>query len=154
VCSWEPAGFAGQCGFAIIDGRQWCCDSALEEGEFRNGVSVMRIWNPFHVFYRSREMAVMPRLRKTSILIGGALILGLPLASAANAAETIQYQYDAQGRLIATTRTGTINNGASVSYTIDPADNRTNRSVTGARLNALILHTGTGTYFAIPITPH
>lgn len=50
--------------------------------------------------------------------------------SPARASETITYQYDALGRLVQVTRTGTVNNGASAAYTYDPANNRTNVATT------------------------
>jgi YD repeat-containing protein len=55
------------------------------------------------------------------------LLLGAP----ARASETITYTYDALGRLVAVGRAGTVNNGASAAYTYDPANNRTNVTVTG-----------------------
>ena len=51
---------------------------------------------------------------------------------AAHAAETITYTYDARGRLVAVVHTGTVNNGVSRTYTIDKADNRTNKTTTGS----------------------
>lgn len=48
------------------------------------------------------------------------------------ATETVTYTYDAQGRLIKTVLTGTVNNGLTTVYTIDKADNRTIVIVTGA----------------------
>ena len=60
-------------------------------------------------------------------------LVGLVLASApAFAAETITYTYDARGRLVKVERTGTVNNGVTTSYTIDKADNRTNKTTTGS----------------------
>ena len=59
----------------------------------------------------------------------------LALASmsvAADAAETITYSYDARGRVIAVVRTGTVNNGVNRTYTVDKADNRTNKTTTGS----------------------
>ena len=55
-----------------------------------------------------------------------------PSAAAAFAAETITYRYDARGRLVKVERTGTVNNNVNTSYTYDKADNRTNKTVTGA----------------------
>jgi hypothetical protein len=46
-------------------------------------------------------------------------------ATPAAASETITYAYDALGRLVAVSRSGTVNNGASASYGYDPANNRT-----------------------------
>lgn len=54
------------------------------------------------------------------------------VAAAAYAAETITYRYDARGRLVRVERTGTINNGVTTNYTIDKADNRTNKTTTGS----------------------
>jgi len=62
-----------------------------------------------------------------------AVFLGLlVLAVAAYAAETITYTYDARGRLKQVARTGTINNGVTTNYTVDKADNRTNKTTTGS----------------------
>lgn len=54
------------------------------------------------------------------------------MSVAADAAETITYTYDARGRVIAVVRTGTVNNGVNRTYTIDKADNRTNKTTTGS----------------------
>jgi len=56
----------------------------------------------------------------------------LGIAAAAMAAETIAYTYDARGRLIKVVRSGTVNNNVVTSYSYDKADNRTNKTVTGA----------------------
>lgn len=56
----------------------------------------------------------------------------LGVAAAAVAAETIAYRYDARGRLVKLEHSGTINNGAVTNYAYDPADNRTNKTTTGA----------------------
>ena len=48
------------------------------------------------------------------------------------ATETINYSYDAKGRLVQVARTGTINNGVTTNYTYDHADNRTNKTTTGS----------------------
>ena len=49
-------------------------------------------------------------------------------ASAAGASETITYRYDARGRLVQVQRSGSVTNGVNTSYTIDNADNRTNKT--------------------------
>ena len=54
------------------------------------------------------------------------------VATAAYASETIKYIYDARGRLIRVERTGTVNNNVTTNYTIDKADNRTNKTTTGS----------------------
>lgn len=52
--------------------------------------------------------------------------------TAALASETIAYSYDARGRLVKVVRSGTVNNGVTTTYTIDRADNRTNKTTTGS----------------------
>ena len=56
------------------------------------------------------------------------------LGAAAYAAETITYSYDARGRLKQVARSGTppVNNGVTTNYTLDKADNRTNKTTTGS----------------------
>jgi len=61
------------------------------------------------------------------------VLLGLGLSvlgSAANAAETIIYKYDARGRLRLVARTGVPNNAVTSEYTHDKANNRTTVVVT------------------------
>lgn len=53
-------------------------------------------------------------------------------AVAAFATETVTYRYDARGRLVKVERSGSVNNNVNTVYTHDKADNRTNRTVTGA----------------------
>jgi YD repeat-containing protein len=62
-----------------------------------------------------------------AFLVFASLVL---VAAPAAASETITYQYDALGRLVSVTRAGTVNNGASATYTYDPANNRTNVTTT------------------------
>lgn len=54
------------------------------------------------------------------------------VGSAANAAETITYKYDARGRVIEVVRTGTVNNNVKSVYSHDRANNRTNKTTTGS----------------------
>jgi hypothetical protein len=61
-----------------------------------------------------------------------AIAVAVTLAAIASASETINYSYDAKGRLVKVVRTGTVNNGVNVSFTHDKADNRTNVTVTGS----------------------
>ena len=70
----------------------------------------------------------MIRVRTVMLVFGGALAL----AGIASASETISYSYDAKGRLILVTHTGSVNNNVIANYTFDPADNRKNLKVTGA----------------------
>lgn len=59
-------------------------------------------------------------------------ILTLALtAVAADAAETITYTYDARGRLVSVSRSGSVNNGANTAYAYDKTDNRTTVTTTG-----------------------
>lgn len=64
------------------------------------------------------------------------ILLAIALAGigavAAYAAETVTYRYDARGRLVKVERAGSVNNNVNTVYTYDKADNRTNRTVTGA----------------------
>lgn len=48
------------------------------------------------------------------------------------ASETVNYSYDARGRLVAVKHSGTVNNNVQTNYSYDKADNRTNKTVTGA----------------------
>jgi hypothetical protein len=64
-----------------------------------------------------------------ALLVAGVAVVA---ASAAMAAETIVYRYDARGRLVAVERSGTVNNNVNTSYTFDKADNRGNVTVTGS----------------------
>lgn len=69
-------------------------------------------------------------MRKPTIAAIAAVALGL--ASAAQAAETITYTYDAKGRLVKVERSGSVNNNVKYEYTQDKADNRTRVKVTGS----------------------
>lgn len=68
-------------------------------------------------------------MRRLAILAAGTLAA---IASAAMAAETIGYSYDARGRLVKVQRSGTVNQGVVTSYVLDKADNRNSRVVTGS----------------------
>ena len=54
------------------------------------------------------------------------------LGAAAYASETITYRYDARGRLVQVNHTGTVNNNVVTNYSYDKADNRSNKTTTGA----------------------
>jgi len=51
------------------------------------------------------------------------------LTATAMASETINYSYDARGRLVKVEHSGTVNNNVSANYTYDKANNRTNLNV-------------------------
>jgi hypothetical protein len=58
-----------------------------------------------------------------------ALLIAALTAVAATASETINYSYDARGRLIQAKHGGTVNNNVTANYTYDKASNRTNVNV-------------------------
>lgn len=58
-------------------------------------------------------------------LIACVLVAVTALATAALAAETITYVYDAKGRLIEVKRAGTVNDKVKTVYTYDRVHNRT-----------------------------
>jgi YD repeat-containing protein len=51
------------------------------------------------------------------------------VAATAMASETINYSYDARGRLVQVKHSGTVNNNVSANYSYDKANNRTNLNV-------------------------
>jgi hypothetical protein len=71
-------------------------------------------------------------MRKRAWVEAAAIAALAGVAAMASASETINYQYDARGRLVRVVRTGTVNNNVSTNYTLDKADNRTNVTVTGS----------------------
>ena len=67
------------------------------------------------------------------------VFLALLLTStAAHADETITYTYDARGRLVRVDHAGTVNNGVVTTYTLDKADNRTNKTTASPPPGAVI----------------
>jgi len=58
------------------------------------------------------------------------LFIAALTAVAATASETINYSYDARGRLIQVKHSGTVNNNVTANYAYDKASNRTNVNVT------------------------
>ncbi len=61
----------------------------------------------------------------TLAVIAGAMLAGM----AANAQETVNYTYDARGRLVKVEHKGAVNNNVSAEYKYDKGDNRTNVNV-------------------------
>ena len=59
-------------------------------------------------------------------------LAALGIAGTAVASETITYTYDARGRLTQVQHSGSVNNNVATNYTYDKADNRTNKTTTGA----------------------
>lgn len=60
------------------------------------------------------------------------LILAISVGGITHATETVANTYDAKGRLIKVIHTGSVNNGVTVDYTHDTADNRTNVKTVGS----------------------
>lgn len=64
--------------------------------------------------------------------VAAAAFIAAAWAGSAHASETITYTYDARGRLVQVTHTGTVNNNLQTTYTQDKTDNRTNVKTTGS----------------------
>jgi hypothetical protein len=71
--------------------------------------------------------AAAARAERVFIII---LIAAAP--ALAIAGETINYTYDAKGRLVKVEHNGSVNNNLVANYTHDKANNRTNLNVTGS----------------------
>ena len=69
----------------------------------------------------------MSRIEK---VLAALLIATAVAAAGATASETINYTYDARGRLVKVARSGSVNNNVTANYSYDKADNRTNVNVT------------------------
>lgn len=63
------------------------------------------------------------------LLFAGAVAAIAAAAISVNAQETINYQYDARGRLVRVQHSGSVNNNVSANYSYDKGDNRTNVNV-------------------------
>jgi hypothetical protein len=72
------------------------------------------------------------RIRAGGIRTALAVAAVAGAAGAAAAAETLNYRYDARGRLVRVERSGGPKSGAVTTYSYDKANNRTNRTVSGA----------------------
>jgi len=70
------------------------------------------------------------------LALAGAILLSALLAAAATMPpignETINYTYDARGRLTNVTHAGSVNNNLQANYTYDKADSRATVNVTGS----------------------
>ena len=69
----------------------------------------------------------MSRFR--GLVFAGAVAALAVAAISVNAQETINYQYDARGRLVRVQHSGGVNNNVSANYSYDKGDNRTNVNV-------------------------
>lgn len=72
----------------------------------------------------------MSRRKRWELLVAGSAIAAA--SAAAIAAETVDYRYDARGRLVRVERSGTVNNNVATDYSFDKADNRTAKTTTGS----------------------
>lgn len=54
------------------------------------------------------------------------------IAGAAIATETVDYRYDARGRLVRIERSGSVNDNVGTNYTFDKADNRVAKKTMGS----------------------
>jgi len=81
-----------------------------------------------------RTQTAQSRTRSRRRFVLAAACLGFPLLTAvpARASETVTYGYDARGRLKQVVHSGSVNNGVTTSYGHDKANNRTNKTTTGA----------------------
>jgi hypothetical protein len=71
--------------------------------------------------------------RNKIFIVGTSGLLALAaLTGLAGASETVNYTYDAQGRLVKVEHSGSVNNNVVANYSFDHADNRTNVNVSGA----------------------
>jgi YD repeat-containing protein len=64
--------------------------------------------------------------------VAAAAVLAAAAAAPPAGNETINYSYDARGRLTNVTHSGSVNNNVVTNYTYDKADNRVTVNVTGA----------------------
>jgi ABC-type branched-subunit amino acid transport system substrate-binding protein len=72
------------------------------------------------------------RLGRRTTWVTVTALAAMAAAGAAVAAETLTYRYDARGRLVKVERSGGPKSGAVTNYSYDKANNRTNRTVSGA----------------------
>jgi YD repeat-containing protein len=66
---------------------------------------------------------------RTEKLLLAIMIAALTAGVAATASETVNYTYDARGRLVQVKHSGTVNNNVTANYQYDKADNRTNVNI-------------------------
>ncbi|MDF0490835.1 hypothetical protein PX554_22125 [Sphingomonas sp. H39-1-10] len=88
-------------------------------------------------------------MRFFSALLSVSAMIG-STSSASYAAESVTYDYDALGRLIKVTHSGTVNSNTQIIYTLDNADNRTNVTITGANNRVVVVPLNGLTVIPIP----
>jgi len=74
----------------------------------------------------------MARLVAALTICARSMVLAALASGMAGASETVNYTYDAKGRLVQVAHSGTVNNNVVANYSFDKADNRVNVNVTGA----------------------
>lgn len=77
-------------------------------------------------------------MKARHLLVGLAATMSVT-AGPLRAASTTVYTYDALGRLVKSSTTGTINDGVQMDATYDDADNRAAYKITGATTKAVIV---------------
>lgn len=71
-------------------------------------------------------------MKNVEILAAAGIVLAAAAAVSAGASETLNYTYDARGRLVRVQHSGSVNANVVTNYGYDKADNRTLKNVTGA----------------------
>ncbi len=79
----------------------------------------------------------MSRWKSALVFAGASIVAAVFGASTAMAGggwgnETMNYTYDAKGRLVQVQHSGTVNTNVMSNYSFDKADNRVNANVSGA----------------------
>lgn len=74
----------------------------------------------------------MPRKRAAALFGLYCLAVCAAVSVADAGTETINYQYDAKGRLVQVVHSGTVNNNVITNYSYDAANNRKNVSTVGS----------------------
>jgi RHS Repeat len=85
---------------------------------------------------REDKMAERPH-RRTAEIVAAAVLTAVAAAAlggapSASANETVAFAYDARGRLVQVSRSGTVNNNVVTHYAFDKADNRASKTTTGS----------------------
>lgn len=68
---------------------------------------------------------------RNRMLMAASALGAAAVVAAADASETINYSYDARGRLVRVEHSGSVNSNVATNYSYDKADNRTLRNTTG-----------------------
>jgi len=75
----------------------------------------------------------MQKQKMLLLLLGAGILIAIAeISTPADGTETVNYIYDAKGRLVLVQHSGTVNNNVATTYAYDAADNRKMSNVTGA----------------------